>query len=251
MEKPMKPIAFIRLVLFVLGGFFMTAALSYDGDRTMALILKSPDFTHNGEIPKIFTCDGDDISPTLSWSGLPPKAKSLALIVDDPDAPDPANPKMTWVHWLLYNIPATVAELPKGIAASALPTHTLQGKNDWNRTGYGGPCPPIGKHRYFHKLYVLDIELPDLRLPTKAQLEQAMAGHIIERTELIGTYQRQLVGAAKGDKDNFKEIFIPMGELTAANDWLACIFGNVCNNVQSCQRLEIFKKISRSARAHF
>jgi Raf kinase inhibitor-like YbhB/YbcL family protein len=97
---------------------------------------------------------------------------------------------MTWVHWLLYNIPPTATELPRAVAASDLPTGTQQGKNDWKRTGYGGPCPPIGRHRYFHKLYALDIELPDLHLPNKAQLEKAMAGHIIGQTELIGTYHR-------------------------------------------------------------
>lgn len=119
------------------------------------------------------------------------KTKSFVLIVDDPDAPDPAKPKMTWVHWLLYNIPPTVTELPKAVTASSLPAQTQQGKNDWQRIGYGGPCPPIGKHRYFHKLYALDIELPDLNQPNKAQLEAAMKGHIIEQAELIGTYQKQ------------------------------------------------------------
>jgi hypothetical protein len=97
---------------------------------------------------------------------------------------------MTWVHWLLYNIPATAAELPQAVAAADLPAGTQQGKNDWKRTGYGGPCPPIGRHRYFHKLYALDIELPDLHNPNKSQLENAMAGHVIGQAELIGTYQR-------------------------------------------------------------
>ncbi len=162
-----------------------------DGGQNMPLILKSPHFSQQGEIPKQFTCQGDDSSPTLSWSGIPENAKSLVLIVDDPDAPDPAKPKMTWVHWLLYNIPPTVTELPEAVAASNLPARTRQGKNDWKRIGYGGPCPPIGRHRYFHKLYALDIELPDLKQPTKAQLEAAMKGHILEQTELIGTYQKQ------------------------------------------------------------
>ena len=112
------------------------------------------------------------------------------LIVDDPDAPDPAAPKMTWVHWVLYNIPPTLKEISQNIAPSELPPGIRQGKNDWKRTGYGGPCPPIGRHRYFHKLYALDIELPDLHHPNKAQVEKAMQGHIIEQTELIGTYKR-------------------------------------------------------------
>lgn len=156
----------------------------------MSLILQSPDFSHQGEIPSRFTCDGNDISPALSWSGVPQGTQSLALIVDDPDAPDPAAPKMTWVHWVLYNIPPTAKEIPQNISPSELPPETAQGNNDWKRTGYGGPCPPIGRHRYFHKLYALDIKLPDLHHPTKALLEKAMQGHIIEQAELIGTYQR-------------------------------------------------------------
>lgn len=157
----------------------------------MTLSFKSADFKHNGEIPSIFTCDSDNISPELNWSGVSQNAKSLVLIVDDPDAPDPAAPKLTWVHWLLYNIPTTATALPKAVAQANLPKGTLQGKNDWKKTGYGGPCPPIGRHRYFHKLYALDIVLPDLHEPNKAQLERAMAGHIIEKAELIGVYQRK------------------------------------------------------------
>ncbi len=157
----------------------------------MTLILESPDFARQGEIPERFTCDGKDISPALQWSGIPQQARSLVLIVDDPDAPDPAAPKMTWVHWLLYNIPASADGLPENAASGELPAGTLQGKNDWRRTGYGGPCPPIGRHRYFFKLYALDEQLPDLHEPDKARLEKAMAGHIIGQTELIGTYQRR------------------------------------------------------------
>lgn len=169
----------------------MTIALAAEGEQKMNLILRSPDFVHLGGIPKIFTCEGDDISPALSWSRLPQNTQSLALIIDDPDAPDPAAPKMTWVHWVLYNIPATVTELPRAVAESALPVGTLQGKNDWKKAGYRGPCPPIGRHRYFHKLYALDIALPDLHHPTKSELEHAMAGHILDQAELVGTYQKQ------------------------------------------------------------
>jgi Raf kinase inhibitor-like YbhB/YbcL family protein len=154
------------------------------------LFLTSPAFTHNTGIPKRFTCDGDNLSPPLAWSGVPADAKGLALIIDDPDAPDPAAPKMTWVHWVLYNIPVAVGGLPEGVSRLDLPSGTLEGQNDWQRTGYGGPCPPIGQHRYFFKLFVLDILLPDLHTPTKKQLEAAMAGHVIDKTELIGTYQR-------------------------------------------------------------
>ncbi len=159
-------------------------------ENTMALTLTSPAFAHNDLIPAQFTCDSQDLSPALAWSGLPEGTKSLALIVDDPDAPDPAAPKMTWVHWVLYNIPPQVTGLAEGIAPAQLPAGTLEGINDWKRTGYGGPCPPIGVHRYFHKLYALDTILPDLNQPTKAQLEQAMQGHIIGHVELIGRYQR-------------------------------------------------------------
>lgn len=155
----------------------------------MSLNLVSPAFEHNGSIPAEYTCDGSDISPELSWSGVPANARSLVLIVDDPDAPDPAAPKMTWVHWVLYNIPATAAGLAKGIESNDLPAGTLEGINDWRRTGYGGPCPPKGRHRYFHKLYALDTVLPDLGKASKAKVEQAMEGHIIEQAVLLGTYQ--------------------------------------------------------------
>jgi hypothetical protein len=156
----------------------------------MALALTSPVFSHNGPIPKIYTCQDKNISPALAWRGLPEGTKSLALIVDDPDAPDPAAPKMTWVHWVLYNIPASATGLAEAVAPAALPSGTREGTNDWKRTGYGGPCPPIGRHRYFHKLYALDAVLPDLKLPTKAALEKAMQGHVLGKVELMGTYQK-------------------------------------------------------------
>ena len=156
----------------------------------MTLKLSSTAFPHNGEIPKRYTCDGADLSPPLSWSDLPAGTQSLALIVDDPDAPDPAAPQMTWVHWVLYNIPPTATGLAEGIKSKDLPAGTREGMNDWKRTGYGGPCPPKGRHRYFHKLYALDGLLPDLGKATKVKLEEAMKGHILGQAELIGTYQR-------------------------------------------------------------
>jgi hypothetical protein len=155
----------------------------------MNLQLTSTAFAHGGEIPSKFTCEGQDVSPPLAWSGVPANAKSLALIVDDPDAPDPAAPKMTWVHWVLYNIPPGASALPD--AAKQLPAGTLDGINDWKRAGYGGPCPPIGRHRYFHKLYALDTVLADLGKPTKARLEAAIMGHVLAQAELIGTYQKR------------------------------------------------------------
>ena len=156
----------------------------------MALILSSPAFASHGEIPRRHTCDGDDVSPTLTWRGVPAEAMSLVLIVDDPDAPDPAAPRMTWVHWLVYNLPPSSTGLAEGVAAAALPEGAVQGLNDWKRLGYGGPCPPIGRHRYFHKLYALDTVLPDLQSPDKVKLEAAIYGHVIASAELIGTYQR-------------------------------------------------------------
>jgi Raf kinase inhibitor-like YbhB/YbcL family protein len=156
----------------------------------MSLTLTSSAFQHNGKIPARYTCDGDDSSPDLAWSGVPANAKSLALIVDDPDAPDPKAPRTIWVHWLLYNLPPTATGLAAGVQPAQLPAGTLQGINDWKRTGYGGPCPPIGRHRYFHKLYALDVMLPDLGKPTKAKLEQAMKGHVLAEASLIGTFER-------------------------------------------------------------
>lgn len=156
----------------------------------MSLTLQSTAFKHQGEIPRRHTCDGDDLSPALSWSGLPDGTRSLVLIVDDPDAPDPAAPKMTYVHWVLYNLPADSTGLAEGVSANDLPPGTHQGVNDWKRTGYGGPCPPIGRHRYYHKLYALDCVLPDLGKATKARVKQAMQGHVLEQAELVGTYHR-------------------------------------------------------------
>ena len=157
----------------------------------MNMALSSTAFEHEGSIPEIHTCDSDDISPQLSWSGVPDGTRSLALIVDDPDAPDPEAPKMVWVHWVLYNLPPDASGLPEAVAAEALLPGTLEGKNDWKRTGYGGPCPPIGRHRYFFKLYALDTELPDLSEPAKQELEQAFADHVLAQATLMGTYSRE------------------------------------------------------------
>jgi Raf kinase inhibitor-like YbhB/YbcL family protein len=152
--------------------------------------LTSPDFEDQKPMDSKFTCDGANISPALEWSGAPEGTRSFALIVDDPDAPDPAHPRTTWVHWVLYNLPATATSLPEAVEAQDLPEGTLYGLNDWHKPAYGGPCPPIGRHRYFHKLYALDVVLPDLSNPTKAKLEKAMRGHILSKAELVGLYQR-------------------------------------------------------------
>jgi Raf kinase inhibitor-like YbhB/YbcL family protein len=157
----------------------------------MSFTLSSPAFKDQGGIPVQHTCEGEDVSPPLAWSSPPEGTRSLALIVDDPDAPDPKAPRMTWVHWVLYNLPATARELPAAVTSEALPSGTRVGQNDWKRNDYGGPCPPIGRHRYFHKLYALDVSLPDLGAPTKAELEKAMQGHVLARAELIGTYEKK------------------------------------------------------------
>lgn len=157
----------------------------------MSFTLSSTVFAAGAEIPARYTCDGkNDVAPPLAWSGVPPAAKSLALIVDDPDAPDPKAPKVTWVHWVLYDLPVSAAGLPEGVTARTLPAGTREGRNDWKRTGYGGPCPPVGRHRYFFKLYALDAALGDLHAPAKAELERAMRGHIVAEAQLMGTYQR-------------------------------------------------------------
>ncbi|MCG6859816.1 MAG: YbhB/YbcL family Raf kinase inhibitor-like protein [Chromatiaceae bacterium] len=156
----------------------------------MSFRLTSSAFEEGGEMPSRFTCEGAEVSPDLSWSGLPEGARSLVLIVDDPDAPDPAAPRMVWDHWLLYNLPPESGGLPEAVGPQTLPEGTREGTNSWGRTGYGGPCPPIGRHRYFHILYALDIELPDLGQPTKDKLLEVMEDHILARTELVGTYQR-------------------------------------------------------------
>ena len=143
----------------------------------MSLTITSTAFASNAAIPSLYTCEGKDISPPLAWSGVPAGTQSLALIVDDPDA--------------LYDIAAAAGGLPEAVNSTALPAGTREGVNDWGRAGYGGPCPPIGRHRYFHKLYALDTVLPELKRPDKAALEKAMQGHILAQAALIGTYQKR------------------------------------------------------------
>ncbi len=167
----------------------MTAGLVH-AEENMALTLTSTAFTRGGEIPSRYTCQGEDIPPRIEWQGVPVNTRSLVFIVDDPDAPDPKAPRMTWVHWVVYNLPPDTKGLPEAATSTDLPPGTEQGLNDWNRTGYGGPCPPVGRHRYFHKLYALDTVLPVMDKPTKADIEAAMAGHVIEQAELVGTYEK-------------------------------------------------------------
>jgi len=153
----------------------------------MALQISSPAFSAGVAIPKKFTCDGPDVSPQLKWNEPPANAKSFALIMDDPDAP-----VGTWVHWVLYDLPADTGELPEGVAKQEqLASGARQGRNDFGKSGYGGPCPPPGKaHRYFFKLYALDTKLNLKSGSTKADVERAMKGHILSQAELIGRYGR-------------------------------------------------------------
>jgi len=167
---------------------FLALVMIAPATEATMMSLTSPAFPPNGKIPRKYTCEGDDVAPPLAWSGVPATAKSLVLILDDPDAPDPAAPKRTWVHWVLYDIPATATGLPE--TGAPLPPGTREGRNDWKRTGYGGPCPPVGRHRYFHKLYALDVTLGDLGDATKAKVEDAMRGHVVAQAELVGTYQK-------------------------------------------------------------
>ena len=156
------------------------------------LTLQSAAFGPMGEIPTRHTCDGEDASPPLAWSGAPSGTRSFALIVDDPDAPDPAAPKRVWVHWVVYNIPGDATSLPPGASGQGMPRGAVEGKHDGGGTGWSGPCPPIGRHRYFHKLYALDTVLAEQRgVISKGVLERLMQGHVLESAELVGTYAHQ------------------------------------------------------------
>lgn len=176
----------VLLILYCIAGQPLALEQDNRGERVFnRLIIRSSAFTDNSPIPRQHTCDGLEISPPLYWFDIPQGTKSLALIIDDPDAP-----KLTWVHWIVYNIPPHTGGLSENISSHELPPGAKEGLNSWERTGYGGPCPPIGEHRYFHKLYALDIILPDLNHPNKKQLEKAMKDHILGEAELIGTYMR-------------------------------------------------------------
>ena len=154
------------------------------------LTITSSAFANGGSIPSLHTCEGKDVSPALEFGGVPQGAKSLTLVVHDPDAPDPKAPRIDWVHWVLYNLPPDCKGLPQAVSENALPSGTLPGVTDFKRTGWGGPCPPIGRHRYFFVLSALDTVLPDLGTPTRQRLERAFAGHLLAKAELMGTYEK-------------------------------------------------------------
>ncbi len=153
--------------------------------------IHSPAFGQGEAIPQKHTCEGDDISPPLAWSDPPAGTRSIALLVDDPDAPDPAAPKRVWVHWIRYNIPADATALAEGAGSVAPSGEVREAITDAHGTGYHGPCPPVGRHRYFFHLYALDVQLPDLGARAgRREFEAAMKGHELGRAGLMGTYER-------------------------------------------------------------
>jgi Raf kinase inhibitor-like YbhB/YbcL family protein len=156
-----------------------------------AFTLNASSFAAGGALPAKHTCDGADRSPALSWSNPPSGTRSLVLIVDDPDAPDPAHPQRTWVHWVIYDLPPSARTLPEGATSRVLPGGTREGLNDWGQTGWRGPCPPVGRHRYFFKLSALDVVLPALPHADPAAVAKAMEGHVLARAQLIALYQRR------------------------------------------------------------
>jgi Raf kinase inhibitor-like YbhB/YbcL family protein len=175
----------IKSAIWVIAGTAFLGNVAAAKENGMKL--SSSAFSHQQSIPQKYTCDGDDLSPPLEWADVPAGTQSLALIADDPDAPDPAAPKMVYVHWVVYNIPPGTTGLAENASPAGLPKGAHEGKNDFKKVGYGGPCPPIGKHRYFFKLYALDTAL-DLKKPTKSDVEKAMHGHILAQAELMGTF---------------------------------------------------------------
>lgn len=162
--------------------------MSSHTDARVRLTVTSPAFAAYAAIPPKHTCEGEDRSPPLDITGIPPSAKTLALVMDDPDAPDPAAPKRVWVHWVVYDLPVSTTKLPEGAGNGG--SLGRSGKNDWGTPGYRGPCPPIGRHRYFVRVLALDTELGDLGAPNKAALLAATEGHVLAEGELVGTYQK-------------------------------------------------------------
>ncbi len=169
------------VIIFLLSSCSQNKVLNENGVDDNMMKITSTAFKHNGDIPRKYTCDGDDVNPQLTISGIPKEAKTLVLIMDDPDAT-----KGIWVHWLVWNINSNIKEIPE----NTLPANSKQGTTDFGGVGYGGPCPGSGKHRYFFKLYALDTNLDLPPITDKAKLEKTMQGHIIAKAELIGLYSR-------------------------------------------------------------
>jgi Raf kinase inhibitor-like YbhB/YbcL family protein len=190
LARQLAKLARVMLVATATWSMMLNTAPAFAEERPMTMVITSSTHPAGGAMPAIYTCEGRDISPPLSWTGVPAAAKSLVLIVDDPDAPDPAAPKMTWVHWIVFNLPPASTGLPEAVKSSALLPGAEMGLNDWGRASYGGPCPPVGRHRYFHKLYALDTILPKLPHADKPAVEAAMQGHFLARATLIGTYEK-------------------------------------------------------------
>jgi Raf kinase inhibitor-like YbhB/YbcL family protein len=184
----------LMLVLMLDGNVWVAVGQSTEVAKESSMsvfTIGSPAFHHNEPIPARFTCSGEDVSPMIGWSGAPKEAKTFALICDDPDAPSG-----TWVHWVIYNIPASATQLPEGLSKTDVVSaagNAKQGVNDFRKVGYGGPCPPQGHgvHHYHFKLYALDKELNLRPGATKRQLEDAMRGHVVAQAELIGTFERR------------------------------------------------------------
>ena len=174
-------------LLVLLAGVAASCSQRASESTPLALELTSPDFASGGTVPKALTCDGSDSSPALQWKAPPSGTQTLVMIADDPDAP-----VGTWVHWVAYNIPSTLRTLPQNFPKTEqLPDGTRQGKNDFDKIGYGGPCPPAGKpHRYFFKLYAIDTKLDLKPGATKKEVEHAIQGHILARGEYVGRYSR-------------------------------------------------------------
>jgi Raf kinase inhibitor-like YbhB/YbcL family protein len=175
------------LTLSLVAGVRLGMPAEETSARRGTMELNSSAFSQGRAIPAKYTCDGKDFSPPLTWTEAPPGTKSLALIADDPDAP-----MGTWVHWVVYNLPPATRQLPEDFPTDGrLPDGTIQGKTDFGRTGYGGPCPPSGTHRYFFRLFALDTVLSLAPASTAKQLKAAMQGHILAEVQLMGTYRRK------------------------------------------------------------
>jgi Raf kinase inhibitor-like YbhB/YbcL family protein len=182
-----KKSAVLLFSLVTVGSGMVTAQTNSSGGAAMTLVLKSSAFAQGAEIPKKHTCDAEDVSPALEWSGPPPRTVTLALVMDDPDAPNG-----TWVHWVMWNLPAAAHQLPEAVKKrDPLEDGTRQGRNSFGKVGYNGPCPPHGKpHRYFFRLYALDEKLDLTPGSSNVVLQQAIQGHIIVEADYMGTYHR-------------------------------------------------------------